>query len=140
MKLQEITNELQVNLRHLISCEDRRNAYGVAFFLDKVNIFLKNYIILFNEQHSAYPEMQFSPEEIVELDNMLGELSGNFFPMAHTNAPLGALQITNREEINSELQTIENLHRHMEHLLRDIGQLVKQAAEAENRLNQLANP
>jgi len=140
MNLQAITSELQSNLRHVISCEDRRNVYGAAFLLDKVNDFLLGYISFYNEQQSGYPAMHFSADEIAELESMLRFLSRDFFPMAHTSVPLGALQITDREKINSELQSVRYLHRHMEHLLREASQIASDCKEAEIRLNSLANP
>ena len=140
MEIQKIAIDLRSNIDHIMQSEDRNNVFGAAFLIDKINVFFRHYISYFNQKNLENSDLQFTNQQIAYLDSMLSELSGNFFPMDHTNAPLGALQITNREEINSELQTIENLHRHMEHLLRDIGQLVKQAAEAEDRLNQLANP
>jgi hypothetical protein len=140
MQIYDIVMELRSNIDHIMKTEDRDNVYGAAFLIDKLNIFLRNYIFYFNQQNLGHPEVQFTQQQVAYLDSILAELSNNFFPMAHTSVSLGALQITDREKMSLELQSVRYLHQKIEYLMQEINQELKNCKEAERRLNSLANP
>jgi hypothetical protein len=56
---------------------------------------LLNYVEYSNKQVKPESDAFLSSKDITKIDNLFRELGNNFFPMAHTTAPLRDLKIVN---------------------------------------------
>jgi hypothetical protein len=83
--------------------------------------------------NSSLAPHRLSDEEIRTIDGVFAELADNFFPMAHSNKPLGALQIVERESIartidfSNQLENVlSQTKRRSEEVRRDLERYPKQ--------------
>jgi hypothetical protein len=79
---------------------------------------LLKYIEYSNKQYEPNSEALLSANEKTKIDNLFRELGDNFFPMAHTTAPLRELKIVNArqyEDLNARVNyLITNFAEHYE--------------------------
>ena len=86
--------------------------YETANFLLKCGEVLLKYMEYSNKQYEPNSEALLSANEKTKIDNLFRELGDNFFPMAHTTAPLRELKIVNARQY-------EDLNARVEYLLRN---------------------
>ena len=104
----------------------------VAYFLGIFRAISKSLFKTLSDVLSLAPN-ELSDEEIRTIDGVFAELADNFFPMAHSNKPLGELQIVERESIARTIDFLELLEnalsqtkRRSEEVRRDLERYPKQ--------------
>ena len=83
--------------------------WETADFLLLCGEILIKYIEYSNKQVEPDSEAFLSKSEIAKIDNLFRELGDNFFPMAHTTAPLRVLKIVNARQYEDLNNRVENL-------------------------------
>ena len=110
MKIEDISVQLKENLQSHSGDTVSMCPWETADFLSRCGEILIRYMKYSNKQIQPESEAFFSKSEITKIDNLFRELGDNFFPMAHTTAPLRDLKIVNTREY-------ENLNYRLEALL-----------------------
>ena len=80
----------------------------VAYFLGIFRAISKSLFKTLSDVLSLAPN-ELSDEEIRTIDGVFAELADNFFPMAHSNKPLGVLEIAERESIARTIDFLNQL-------------------------------
>ena len=109
--------------------------YETANFLLKCGEVLLKYIEYSNKQYEPNSEALLSVKEVTKIDNLFRELGDNFFPMAHTTAPLRELKIVNAlhyEDLNARLEYL--IINHAEHYENNLATSIE-TKERDIRLN-----
>jgi hypothetical protein len=107
MGLQEIGIELNEALEQFTPNAGRMSPYEIANFLRINRDALWGYIENSNEQLGEGALGYINPIAVDKILSILSELIDNFFPMAHTDRPLGQLKIVDLEKIR-EIEYILN--------------------------------
>jgi hypothetical protein len=81
--------------------------------------------------------LMLSERQMRDIMGVLYELIQNFFPMAHTNAPLQELRILNEKELNERLQEIDYITNQMQIRNQD---MYNHAAHFIRELKNITNP
>ena len=102
----------------------------IAGFLAICNEALISYVLNANAQLGGHSEAFITTVEVEKIDSVFRELSNNFFPMAHSNEPLGHLQIVNKDEHRRVIHGLLTLTR----LGHDAHELSKYLSESIERL------
>ena len=98
MKIEDISVQLKENLKSHNGDTVSMCPWETADFLLRCGEILIRYMKYSNKQIQPDSEAFFSKSEIEKIDNLFRELGDNFFPMAHTTAPLRDLKIVNTRE------------------------------------------
>ena len=135
MKIEIISKKLKEKLQPHNSDAVSMSPWETADFLLQCGEILIKYIEYSNKQIGPDSEAFLSKSEITKIDNLFRELGDNFFPMAHTTAPLRDLKIVNARQYEDLNNRVENLlvefaHHHENNLLVSI-----EANERNIRLN-----
>ena len=99
MRIQEIGIELNEALGQLQRNAQNMCPYEVASFLNISREALVKYIRNSNDQLGEDALGFVPPIEIEKIDSIFRALIDDFFPMAHTNRPLGELKIIEIDKI-----------------------------------------
>lgn len=104
----------------------------VAYFLGIFRVISNSLFKTLSDDPSLAPN-GLSDDEIRTIDGVFAELADNFFPMTHSNKPLGALQIVERESIartidfsNQLEDVLSQTKRRSEEVRRDLERYPKQ--------------
>ena len=82
--------------------------YDTANFLLLCGEILLKYVEYSNKQIEPDSQAFLSVSDIDKIDSLFRELGNNFFPMAHTNAPIRDLKIVNAYEYENISNRVEN--------------------------------
>jgi len=82
--------------------------YDTANFLLLCGEILLKYVEYSNKQIEPDSQAFLSKSDISKIDGLFRELGNNFFPMAHTDAPLRNLRIVNVQQFENLNNRIEN--------------------------------
>ena len=111
MKIEYISENFKENLQKFNRETLSMCPYETANFLLKCGEVLLKYIEYSNKQYEPNSEALLNVNEKTKIDNLFRELGDNFFPMAHTTAPLRELKIVIARQY-------EDLNGRVEYLLR----------------------
>jgi hypothetical protein len=99
-------------------------------------------------------EKLFSQEQMQNIMGLFQELTDNFFPMAHTQEPLGLLKIINGEEANrldsfqersidglsARMRTLSEIINETSNLLNDTQAEINNLKRFQEQMHQVLNP
>ena len=109
MKIEIISTKLKEKLQPHNGDTVSMSPWETADFLLLCGEILIKYIEYSNKQVEPDSEAFLSKSEIAKIDNLFRELGDNFFPMAHTTAPLRVLKIVNARQYEDLNNRVENL-------------------------------
>lgn len=121
MKLENIGSDLSNHMGGFCPEALEFPACDVAEFLRVSSETLINYMHYANERLGEGSDGYMPDVNIIKIHSIFKELSDNFFPMAHTTAPLRELRIV--EE--SKFQNIKQLLRLMQPLNNDLSEMLR---------------
>jgi hypothetical protein len=108
MKLEIISAQLKEKLQLFNGDAVSMSPWETADFLLHCGEVLLKYVAYSNKQIEQDSDAFLSKNEITKIDNLFRELGDNFFPMAHTSAPLSRLKIVNSYEYENLNNRTEN--------------------------------
>ena len=109
MKLEFISAHLQERLQRYDGETLSMGPYETANLLLLCGEILLKYIEYSNKQIEPDSQAFISKSDISKVDDLFRELGNNFFPMAHTDAPIRNLKIVNAlqyENLNERVQNV----------------------------------
>ena len=109
MKLEFISAHLKERLQRYHGETLSMGPYDTANFLLLSGEILLKYIEYSNKQIEPDSQAFISKSEIDKIDDLFRELGHNFFPMAHTDAPLRELKVVNAiqyENLNERVERV----------------------------------
>ena len=86
--------------------------YETANFLLLCGEILLKYVEYSNKQLEPDSQAYLSESDISKIDDLFQELGHNFFPMAHTEAPIRNLKIVNAQQYENLNERVENVFMH----------------------------
>jgi hypothetical protein len=109
---------------------------------------------LARESDGADESTLLTQEQLRNILGLLNDLGDNFFPMAHTQEPLGALKIINGEEANrldsfqersidglsARMRTLSEIINETLHLLNDTQAEINNLKRFQEQMHQVLNP
>lgn len=154
MKLDIISTQLKEKLHYFNDDTVSMSPWQIADFLLHCREILLKYVEYSNKQLESDSEAFLSKSDIEKISGLFKELGDNFFPMAHTTAPLSSLKIVNAYEygnLNNRVEdfllniasnyainldeSIEMNKRHIEFKHQQLDEIFKLREEIRNVLN-----
>ena len=108
MTLEYISSQLKEESQRFDSETLSMGPYDTANFLMLCGEILLKYVEYSNKQLEPDSQAFLSKSDISKIDSLFRELGDNFFPMAHTTAPLRDLKIVNAYEYENLNNRVEN--------------------------------
>jgi hypothetical protein len=109
MNIELISANLKENLQTFKNDTTSMCPYETGNLLLLLGDVLLKYVLYSNMQLKPESEAFLSSKDITKIDNLFRELGQNFFPMAHTTAPLRSLKIVNAMQYENLTNQAGNL-------------------------------
>lgn len=120
MTLEFISSQLKEESQRFDSDTLSLGPYDTANFLLLCGEMLLKYVEYSNKQLEPDSQAFLSTSDISKIDSLFRELGNNFFPMAHTDAPIRYLRIVNAQQFENLNDRIENVIMHFTQTSEDI--------------------
>jgi hypothetical protein len=158
MSIQEIVSTAKAQLDEI---EARSPRFWTDLGVDEVSVVLRivgesfrSINQLARESDGADESKLLTQEQLRNVLGLLNDLGDNFFPMAHTQEPLGALKIINGEEANrldsfqersidglsARMRTLSEIINETSNLLNDTQAEINNLKRFQEQMHQVLNP